>query len=194
MRFRLFATLPLIALAACSVGPDYERPQSASVSTDWIEPASTAPVDAQWWEQFGDPALTDLIERALAVSPDFAQATARIAEARAQRRAAQGGGGPQVNAGGSATSTRSAKTASSRSANIPGFDPAFPLIDAGFDASWEIDLWGKNSRQVEARARIEGAAEWARRDAVVSLTAEIARTYIEFRLAQAEAADRLVGV
>jgi NodT family efflux transporter outer membrane factor (OMF) lipoprotein len=184
MRFRPLTVLPLIALAACTVGPDYERPQSIASSSEWIEPASTAPVDAEWWKQFGDPTLTALIEQALATSPDLAQARARIAEARAQREAAQGGKGPQVNASGSATLNKASENGQIPIGNIPGFDPKFPLIDAGFDASWEIDLWGRTSREIERARGLEGAAEWARRDAVVSLTAEIARTYVEFRLAQ----------
>ena len=183
MRFRSLPLLPLIALAACTVGPDYERPQSA-VATDWIEPASTAPVDAQWWEQFGDPDLTGLITRALAESPDLAQATARIAEARALREAAQGGKSPQVDFTRSASINRISENGQFPVASIPGFDPSFPLIDGGFDASWEVDLWGKTSRDIERARAAEGAADWARRDAVVSLSAEIARTYVDFRLAQ----------
>lgn len=188
MRFRPLLLLPLVVLAACTVGPDYQRPASVARSADWLEPASTAPVDAEWWKQFGDPALTGLIERALASSPDLAQATARVAEARALREAAQGGGGPQVNASGTATLNRVSENGQIPIGNIPGFDPEFPLIDTGFDASWEIDLWGKTSRTIEQARGVEGAAEWRRRDAVVSLTAEIARTYVEFRLAQANLA------
>ncbi|WEK48331.1 MAG: efflux transporter outer membrane subunit [Candidatus Andeanibacterium colombiense] len=189
MRFRPLLLLPLLALAGCAVGPDYQRPASAMASHDWIEPASTAPVDAKWWEQFGDPTLTGLIERALAASPDLKQATARIAEARALREAAQGGLGPQVNASGGATLNKASENGQIPIGNIPGFDPTYPLIDAGFDASWEIDLWGKASRTIEQARGQEGAAEWARRDAVVSLTAEIARTYIEFRRAQEDLAS-----
>lgn len=188
MRFRPLLLLPLIALAACTVGPDYERPASVATSHDWLEPASTAPVDAKWWEQFGDPALTALIENALASSPDLAQARARIAEARALREAAQGGKGPQVNASGSATLNKASENGQIPIGNIPGFDPEFPLIDAGFDASWEIDLWGKTTREIERARAQEGAADWALRDAQVSLTAEIARTYVEFRLAQEDLA------
>ena len=181
---RLSTALAAGLLASCAVGPDYQRPQMSSVADDWLEPASTAPVDSAWWKQFGDPQLTALIEHALASSPDLEQATARIAEARALREAAQGGRFPQLNASGSATRNRISENGQIPVANIPGFDPAFPLIDAGFDASWEIDLWGKTSRQVEKARALEAAAEWARRDRLVSLTAEIARTYVEFRLAQ----------
>ena len=170
-------------LAACTVGPDYRRPPSAA-SDAWIEPASTDPVDSAWWNAFGDPALTRLIERAIAEGPTLKQATARLAEARALREAAQGSRVPQGGANGSATLNRLSEHGQIPVAPIPGFDPSCPLLDAGFDASWEIDLWGKTTRTIQqARAKEEGAL-WGRRDALVTLTAEIARNYVDFRLAQ----------
>jgi len=179
----LSAALLAGLLASCAVGPDYERPQSTA-SDEWLEPAVHGEVDGEWWASFEDPMLTRLIERAIAQAPDIRQATARLAEARALREAAQGGRLPQVNANGSATLNRLSENGQIPVGNIPGFDPEFPLLDAGFDASWEIDLWGRTSRQVEqARAR-EEAARWGRRDAMVTLTAEIARSYVEFRLAE----------
>ncbi|KPL69276.1 hypothetical protein SZ64_14885 [Erythrobacter sp. SG61-1L] len=187
MRFRLLLPLPLLALAACTVGPDYERPQTA-MAGDWLEPASTAPVTSAWWEQFGDPQLTALVERALATSPDIRQATARIAEARAMREAAQGGRKPQVTMTRDTTLNRISENGQIPVGNIPGFDPEFPLIDSGFDASWEVDTWGRTTREIERARAVEHAAQWAQRDAVVSLTAEIARTYVDFRLAQEQLA------
>ncbi len=177
-------------LASCAVGPDYARPDSTGTAGEWLEPLSQQPVDTAWWEQFGDPQMTALIERALASSPDLDQATARVAEARALREAAQGGRFPQVAASASATDNRISENGQIPVGNIPGFDPEFPLLDAGFDASWEIDLWGKTSRQVEKARALEEAAGWARRDVMVSLTAEIARTYIELRQAQSFLAVR----
>lgn len=202
MHFRLLAPLALLALAACKVGPDYERPQS-TFSAEWLEPASTAPVDASWWESFGDPALTELIERAMASSPDLAQARARVAEARALREAAQGGRLPEVAMTRESTLNRISENAQFPVASIPGFDPEFPLVDTGFDASWEVDVWGRASREVERARALEDAAGWAERDAMVTLTAEVARTYVDFRLAQeahatarteAEAAGRLASL
>ena len=69
MRFAPFTPLPLLALAlsACAVGPDYERPQSA-MAPDWVEPASLEPVDLAWWNSFHDPLLTSLVERAIATA------------------------------------------------------------------------------------------------------------------------------
>lgn len=183
MRLRLLAPLSLIALAACTVGPDYERPKTA-IAADWLEPASTAPIDAAWWSAFGDPTLTALVEQALASSPDLRQARARVAEARAVREAAQGGRYPQVTMTRDTTLNRISENGQFPVANIPGFDPEFPLLDAGFDASWEMDMWGRTTREIERVRAQEAAAGWAERDAIVSLTAEIARNYIDFRLAQ----------
>ncbi|MBO9602129.1 MAG: TolC family protein [Novosphingobium sp.] len=184
MRLRPLFLLPLAALTACTVGPDYHRPQITGAAHDWVEPVATAPVEAKWWEQFGDPVLTALIEQALAASPDLRQATARIAEARALREAAEGGRGPTVNATASGTLNKVSENGQIPIGRIPGFDPTYPLIDAGFDASWEIDLWGRTSRTIEQARGQEAAIGWSRRDAIVSLTAEIARTYVEFRQAQ----------
>ncbi len=180
-------TLPIIApmlLAACTtVGPDHAVPDMA-LAESWIEPASTDPVDPRWWTAFHDPVLTGLIERALAGNPDLKQAAARVAEARAGREAAQGGRLPQGGAAASATQNRLSENGQLPIGSLPGFDPSFPLYDIGFDASWEIDLWGGTTRGIESAAAQERAAQWARRDAMVSLTAEIARAYIDYRAAQ----------
>jgi multidrug efflux system outer membrane protein len=180
-----FPALCLVALlAGCTVGPDYRKPVIA-VSDQWLEPASLAPVDTAWWNSFGDPALTRLVEQAIASSPDLKEAAARVAEARANRDAAAGGRFPRVEATGSATQNRVSENGQLPVANIPGFDRNYRLYDIGFDASWELDLWGRNWRQVEgASARME-ASEWSRRDVMVSLIAELARNYIDLRAAQA---------
>lgn len=188
MRARSSLILLPLALGACAVGPDYKRPEIAA-APDWTGPASTAPVDAHWWEQFGDPQLTALIAAADAGSPDLRAAQARLAEARANRDAAAGGRLPQLNASGSATTNRLSENGQIPIGNIPGFKRDFDLFDAGFDASWEIDLWGRTARTVEgAQARAE-AADADRRATLVSLHAEVARTYVELRAAQARLAS-----
>jgi NodT family efflux transporter outer membrane factor (OMF) lipoprotein len=173
-----------LLFAACNVGPDYHRPK-IEVSNTWVEPAHAGPVDAKWWGSFDDPVLTKLVEQALANNPSLAEASARLAEARALREAAQGGRLPQGGASASANENRVSENGQFPVANIPGFDPDFSLFDAGFDASWEIDLWGGTSRAIQSAVAREQAAMWARRDAEVSLVAEVARAYIDFRAAQA---------
>jgi NodT family efflux transporter outer membrane factor (OMF) lipoprotein len=184
---RSLTAILLLALAGCAVGPDYERPKTA-IAEDWIEPALPGAVDTEWWRRFGDPQLAALVERALASSPDLREAEARLAEARANRDAARGGRFPQVQGTGSATENVVSENGQLPIANIPGFDREFSLFDLGFDASWELDFWGRNRRQVEAADARADAALWSRRDALVSLVAEIARNYVELRGAQAELA------
>lgn len=184
MRFNI---LPLLLLAsACTVGPEYVRP-ATRVAPDWVGRGVPGQVDTIWWRQFDDPVLTGLVERAIADSPDLRQATARLAEARANRDAAAGGRLPTVGATGSATENRLSENGQLPVANIPGFERDFSLFDLDFDASWEIDLMGRTTRQIEgAQARAE-AAEAARVDVLVTLIAEVARSYADLRLAQADA-------
>src|SRR5690606_2721007 len=87
---RFLLPLLLLALAGCTVGPDYE-PLRPAVAETWLEPAARGDVDSRWWDSFGDPQLSRLIERALASSPDLREAEARLAEARANRDAARDG-------------------------------------------------------------------------------------------------------
>ena len=179
--------IPLIALAGCTVGPDYAPPES-SAGARWVEPAATtAPVDLAWWNSFNDPLLSQLIEQAIASAPDVRVANARLAEARANRDAVFGGRFPQLNAGGAVTENVLSENGQLPVANIPGFDRDFSLFDIGFDASWEIDLWGRQRREREsAQARADAALE-TRRETQLRLAAEVARSYIDLRAAQQEA-------
>jgi len=177
----------LLGVSGCTVGPDYERPET-TIAENWLEPAVPGPVDADWWSSFGDAQLASLIERAIASSPDLREAEARLAEARANRDAARGGRLPQVEAAGSATENVLSENGQLPVGAIPGFDRQFSLFDLGFDASWELDFWGRNRRQIEAAEARADAALWGRRDALVSLVAELARNYVELRGAQAELA------
>lgn len=184
----------LLGASACTVGPDYERPET-TVAENWLEPAVPGTVDADWWRSFDDPQLASLVERAIASSPDMREAEARLAEARANRDAARGGQAPQVEAAGSATENVLSENGQLPVAEIPGFEREFSLFDLGFDASWELDFWGRNRRQAEAAEARADAALWGRRDVLISLIAELARNYVELRGAQAElaAAEERLG-
>lgn len=184
---RLSFGLVLIALAGCTVGPDYRRPETR-VGNAWVEKGTPGQIDPVWWQSFGDPELTRLIERALASGPDLAEARARLAEARANRDAVAGGRLPSVEASGSATENVLSENGQIPVGQIPGFTRDFTMFDLGFDASWELDFWGRRTRQVEgASARVE-AADAARQDVMLTLIAEVARAYIDLRAAQADTA------
>ena len=183
---RLSPFIALALLGGCTtVGPDYAAPQPA-MAEQWLEPAAEGAVDHTWWEQFGDAQLTGLIAQALASSPTLAEAEARLAEARANRDATLGRRLPQANATGSATVNRISENGMLPVGVIPGFDPLYTLFDRGFDASWELDFWGRRTREAEGAAARVDAAEARGNDALVMLTAEIARSYVDLRLAQAQ--------
>jgi len=115
------------------------------------------------------------------------EAQARLAEARANRDAVRGGHLPDASVSASGDRVVLSKNGQIPFGQIPGFDRAFPLFDLGFDASWEIDLWGRQARETEAaQARTQSAAlsiEGTR----LQLIAELARGYVDLRRAQADA-------
>ncbi|ATY31840.1 efflux transporter outer membrane subunit [Sphingomonas psychrotolerans] len=182
--------LALLALAGCTVGPDYQRPApTASTQASWLEPGAPGAIDLAWWDSFGDPQLSALVTRALASAPDLKEAEARLAEARANRDAVAGGRLPNVEARGSATENRLSENGQLPIGNIPGFDREFRLFDLGFDASWELDFWGRRTRQTEAANARAEAALFGQRDVMLTLIAEVARSYFDLRAAQADAAN-----
>ena len=169
--------------------------------------ATTAPITAAWWASFNDPALTSLVARASSTNLDLKQATLRIAEARAQRDITGAAQFPTLNANAGYTRERiSERTAfTSLLSNIgathggpastptpiggvPGAIPSltnpFDQYQWGFDASWEIDLWGRVRRAVETADATTQASIEDRNDVLVSLQGDVARAYIDLRAAQ----------
>lgn len=189
MRFLFVSALPLVALVgACTVGPDYHAPE-ARIPAAWAEPAMAGQVDeGAWWKALNDPLLDALVDEMLASSPTLREAAARIAEARASRDAVRGATGPQVQASGSAGETMLSKNGQFPVGSIPGFAREFPLFDMSFDASWELDLWGRRTRAIEAATARAGQAEMAAQGVRLQLIGELARAYVELRLAQRETA------
>jgi NodT family efflux transporter outer membrane factor (OMF) lipoprotein len=178
--------IPLTLLAGCTVGPNYKRPEVAGDAGQWVEPAVAGAVDTHWWREFGDPQLTALIEKALAKSPDLAEAEARLHEARANRDAAAGGVAPTLTTVGSANQNALSRNGLFPLDSLPNFPRQYSMFDFGFDASWEIDLWGRVKRKVEATEARTAAAEAGIADVRVMLAAEIARNYLDLRAAQAQ--------
>lgn len=192
MQLRALAPcLPAIVLSACTVGPDYARPSlpaSPAVSEGRflrLGGVDTAPlpVPARWWESLNDPVLNSLVDAGLANAPDIAAARARLDQARAQARLARASTLPL--AGASSAFAHAELPNGAFGSNGPsGGD----LFAAGFDAQWELDLWGGGRRSVEQRRAEAGAAEALLADAQVSLGAEIVRSYVDLRAAQAKLA------
>lgn len=196
------ATLLLAGLAlltGCRVGPEFRVPQT-SLPTTWTSPAPAgAETDAlaQWWTTFNDATLTSLVDEALRANLDLRLAESRLRQARAAHRVAAAGAGPALDA--SAAARRSRAAAASDSTR----QPAGNSYQAGFDASWEIDLFGGVARSREAALADVQSAEESLRDVQVSLVAEVARTYVEVRTQQQrlaiarsnlEAQQRTVGL
>ncbi len=186
-----FAFILAIGTTSCTtVGPDYRPPKAdASMASAWIEPAAIGTVDLQWWQQFHDPLLSRLVEQSIATSPDIRIAEARLAEARANRDAVAGRQLPNANVSGTASENMLSKNGLLPVDYIPGLSRNYSLFDLGFDASWELDLWGRNRRSLEgANARTDAALE-AKRNVHIALAGEIARSYFDLREAQANAAS-----
>ncbi|HEY0627905.1 MAG TPA: efflux transporter outer membrane subunit [Sphingomicrobium sp.] len=190
--------LALLLTGCTTVGPDYRAPEVA-VPAGYLEPSASGAAELDyWWRGFGDAQLVGLVEQALRQNLDVELAAARIREARAQERVAGAGASPQVGAEASVTRQRISENAipappgSGGSAGGGGFGlpgQEFTTFRAGFDASWELDLFGRNVREREAAAARTGAAIWNRRDAEVTVAAEVAGAYLRLRTLQARMAN-----
>lgn len=181
-RLRRGAVVLLAALAAagCAVGPDYHKPQSAPVTLASPEQArfSADRLQRDWWKQLQDPQLDRLIELALARNLDIRIAQARLAESRAALDEKQLDQLPAVTLGGGYERSLSQANAGAGHRNLA------QSYRAGFDATWELDLFGRLRRAAEgAAARSEAqAADLAQTRIVVA--AEVARNYFELRGAE----------
>jgi outer membrane protein, multidrug efflux system len=186
-------------LVGCMVGPDFVRPQadaptkwtpalSRPVPTrEWASAVSDTPIEvAAWWTTFQDPLLSSLIERAVAANFDVREATLRVTEARALRDIVASQHWPSLSANGAYARQRiSGETATGSFLNkVPGLPNPADQFQYGFDASWEIDLFGRVRRSVEAADAETQALVEDRSDVLVTLFGEVARNYIELRSAQ----------
>lgn len=179
---------PLLAplLSACAVGPNYAPPAlPGGVAATFVRADArpnaldvSAPRLAPWWRDLDDALLSDLIDEALASSPTIDLARARITQARAQVRGAQAAFAPVASAGASVGDLRMPAMVTGGPAQSSS------VFVAGFDALWELDLFGGQRRGLEgARAQLTASdadADYAR----LSLTAEVARQYLALRATQ----------
>jgi NodT family efflux transporter outer membrane factor (OMF) lipoprotein len=194
------AVVALLALGGCAVGPKFTKPEASS-NKDWSSAkgdpqiATDAAVDAAWWKVFHDSALDRLIELSYQQNLPLQVAGLRIVEARAQLAIATGRQYPQVqvlfaqaDAVGLSKNTANSPLSLQGVPGVPAgvsFNRNFFDYQLGFDAVWELDFWGKYRRGVEAEAANLLATVGDYYYALVSLTAEVARTYVVIRTFEA---------
>ena len=172
--------------------------------------AVVAPVDPRWWNLFADPELTSLMERVASANLDVRVTTIQLVESRAQRGVTasslypsitgtasyerekpsnrgifsafgSGGGGSGGGGGGASATGAGGSGASAGGFPTSGSIPPFDVYQYGFDASWELDFWGRVRRSIEAADATVVASAEARRNALVSSLAEVARDYMQLR-------------
>jgi outer membrane protein, multidrug efflux system len=189
------------SLSACKVGPNFNEPKEPvpdKYARAVHERVSDGNPDSAWWRQFNDPQLDELETQAAAGNLDLKASFLRILEARTQVQSARAQGLPSLN--GTASYNREqlglagilksqhvdiGPTASpAEQALIGSLESPVNVYQLGFDASWELDLFGKVRRAVEAADANALSASEARNDLLVSLEAEVAQTYFQLRAAQ----------
>lgn len=206
---RLLHALPAFAalmLAGCAVGPDFKAPTAEAPadfsawhggSPELLDPqlrqsTASAPIG---WSIFADPVLDALQAKALAANHDLQTAALRFAQSRTQRQAAEAQRGPQLNASAAATRQRQSEFGSGTRL-IDALNPAnreeligvlsepHNLYQSGFDAAWELDLWGRVRRSIEAADANHAASQVTLAQVQLSVQSELARNYFELRTAQ----------
>ncbi|MET0378774.1 MAG: TolC family protein, partial [Spongiibacteraceae bacterium] len=167
----------LLALHGCALGPDYERPQTP-LPENYRNTALQTEVslaDQPWRDLFTDPQLQQLIDRALQQNRDLAIAAQRVIAARANAGASGLARLPQLDAGGSAVRNRLSTRGSN--ATAAAIEPHINLYEAGIDASFELDLWGRLSRLSEAAQARWQASVYDRQTVQITLISDVARAY-----------------
>jgi NodT family efflux transporter outer membrane factor (OMF) lipoprotein len=186
---RIALTLSLL-LAGCAVGPNYHRPEApGGVKPDapstFVDPGvtkvATGPAEGQWWHLFRDPVLDRLVLDALTYNMDVREASANLRRARALLMESRSGRLPTTNLSAGYTRQRigaeQLATSGASTGGASGY--AFDFFTAGLDAAYEVDLFGRVSRSVEAARADAAAAQAALDGARVSVAAETARTYAQ---------------
>ena len=180
----LFCTL---LSAACTVGPDYVKPTPVATmpatfkeSEGWkVAQPQDGALSERWWELYGDPVLNSLEEQVAISNLTVASAEARYRQARAGVQAARSGYFPSLSAGASATRSR-------RSANVAGGGATTSDFQIPLDATWELDLWGKVRRAVEASQATAQASKADLAAITLSSQAELASDYLQLRVVDAQ--------
>ncbi|MCG9235416.1 TolC family protein [Vibrio harveyi] len=173
------AILSVLGLSACTtLGPDYVHPEQTALPSDWsLEKAAQDTQQSeqklqQWWQQFNDPTLNQLVEMASQQNLDLEAAGLRIVQARSLLGISTGLQYPQV------------QTVSGNLARAYVNDQGVNNATLSFDAGWEMDIWGKYARGIESAEAGYYASIASYHDIMVTITAEVARNYINYRTFQ----------
>jgi multidrug efflux system outer membrane protein len=170
----------LLALSGCTLGPDYKRPAvDAPKAFQYETQAAVETSDTQWWQQFGDPVLDQLITEALAHNTNIQIAAANVEQSAAVLTQTRSQFFPSVGYGVNAQRQRSVEPAFA--AQLPNYPNPTSAYQALLSASWEVDLWGRIRRQSEAAYANVLATDEARRGVVLSLVAQVAGSYLQLR-------------
>lgn len=184
----------LMTFTGCAVGPDYHQPQRPAPTPFAQAPGTSGTnIQVRWWSHFGDPTLERMVTDAMTNNYDVRAATERLRSVRAIHRLVKWGYGPS---GAAAAGYQKKLVTPVEMPGAPREMREFDLYDAGFDATWELDLFGRVRRQNEAIRAAVDAASAKRDDVLISVAAEIAREYFELRDVQRRLAitERLCGI
>lgn len=180
MKIGILAALLAAALAGCTVGPNYVRPEVDSPPAWRIDYAKAADVaNIKWWEQFGDPVLNELVETALRDNRDLRIAAARVDQFIGALTATGSQLYPKIGYGADASRNRTSSVAVPPLP--PGANPYFSLYQVSMGASWQLDLFGRVRRLTEAAQAQVYASEQGQRGVVLSLVSGVATSYIALR-------------
>ncbi|HXO73329.1 MAG TPA: TolC family protein, partial [Bradyrhizobium sp.] len=178
-----------IGLTSCTVGPDFQSPEiteaprrpaldGGSVPSRTVEGA----VDIAWWKSFRDPQLSSLVSRLVAQNLDLETAAERVIQSMAQRRVAASQGLPQIGGQSSGTYNRQSPNGTlSLLVPKPGAPLEYPLFRDGLTSSWQLDLFGRVRRAVEAADAATLAAVENRHGVALAAVAELAQGYMQLR-------------
>ncbi len=170
---QLLLASSILYIAGCTVGPDYHAP-SLNYADKWFssdaQKTKAEPINVQWWENFNDPLLNKYIAQAAENNKDLKIALANVRSARASRREDAASFWPEIGSNAAAERSKSSSTSSLTN-----------TYEAGFDASWEIDIFGGNRHANDAAEARIGASEAEYQDVMLSTLSEVARTYYEAR-------------
>src|SRR6267142_387781 len=179
MNRQLLALLLTTLLSACTVGPDYRRPDIEAPASWRLETEEAGEIsNVVWWEQFQDPVLSSLVRTTLERNKDLEIATANVDAAFAQYGITRSALFPQVDASASRTRERPSQNGP---VPVPRGQDSFNDYTVNLQLSYELDVWGRLRRATElARAGLLGSEE-GRRTVVLTLVSSVANGYIQLR-------------